>query len=210
MLGYVIIVSFLVGFVAAVYIFFKCLPHVMGYLEKVNEIDSRAAKAEGQNELYRDFVAALGGQNSQFVHAAIEVVKDANKYAHTQPQPLPQPIIQPENGTYTHTHAPTHLHTQINEDKKPTSDDVRLIVRGKAKDLGEYEFTASEIRFTDKEGNKYRIDLPKKGDNIVKFGGLKLYAGHCKNCNNRFVSVDAKTTYCKDTCKDDYHNSNRY
>ncbi len=206
MIGYVIIFSLLGGFIIAIYLVLKCLPFVFDQLTITSQTQARAAKAEGQIEMYRDMVAALGTQNAGFTYAVIDLLKETAK----QTQPLPYQLIQPQNGTYTNTHAPTHEHEPQNNDQKGSYDNVRLILRKGVLELGNYRWNVDSIKLLHVNGGTYEIPLPQKGDKIAKFEGLNLYAACCDNCNNRYITKDPKTKFCQDTCKDSFHNNSKY
>ena len=52
--------------------------------------------------------------------------------------------------------------------------------------------------------NGYKMPIPALGADVQQFGNTGIYAGGCKNCNNRFVTKKANTNTCSEECHEQH------
>ena len=188
---------FIGGFCVAVYVAFQCLPHIISALDKINVVEVRAARAEGQNEVYQVMMTGLMQQNTGIVYAALDTIKEANR----QISPSPTQVALPNDA---YMYARTHARTQEQDENQV----VEIIYRGTDKYKGLDFGRGIDYLCCHHNNIKYFADFPQ-GTERVSFLDADdneltgLFAQNCENegCVNIVISDSYQTKTCSPKCK---------
>ena len=191
---------FIGGFCVAVYIAFQCLPQVISALDKINVVEVRAARAEGQNEVYQVMMTGLMQQNTGIVYAALRVAEEANRQFSPSPTQAVLPQYPQYQGTDGRTDEPEGVKSRI----------IEIKVCDSILKAGNISTTTDYIIFTRHlDGAVYRATRPYDDDEELNgFANddgerLPYYTGRCQcaGCPNIFVTTKADTKNCDDKCR---------
>lgn len=189
----VVVIVFLLGFCFAMFLVWQSLPFMLSFFAKMTEIEKTASYVQGKNDVLGSWLGVQAGQNDKLITGLIEVAK--------VPSPLPLSSTVAENPYNTLTHSLTHSeNTKSVPEKKP----LKFIVRKSAMSKGKFEGNFKTIYFepvgTD---NRFSVDVVK--GRLVEFEGLKVWAGICLHCENRFVTAKQDTQFCCASCNQNFN-----
>lgn len=190
-------IAIIVGLILGLYIAFK-----IGFLLYENEkafADTQAQSAvyQAKYELLQEFVIQEKREKQEAYNMTFKVLNIiANKVENPLPY-YPQMLQTDQNSTNT---AVQVQETPFVIDRGGVeSQYIKLRYRGK---LTEKDVQYTGDGYLNCQG--YKIPLPPVGADVQQFGNTGIYAGGCKNCTNRFVTVKSNGNTCSEECHDEY------